>query len=74
MTSYSLYGRSHVDWDDIACLTHQEREEYGRSLEIRSKKKWLGFIPRGVCYSPKFGDKTNEEVMAVLLRKRPDLR
>ena len=73
VTGYNLYGRSFVAWDDIDFITHQEAKHYGRTLEIRSKAKWLGVIPRGVCYSPKLADKTAEEVMAALQLRRPDL-
>ena len=74
VTGYNLYGRSHVSWADIDFLTFQETEHYGRTLEIRSKHRWLGVIPTGVCYSPKLSDKTAEEVIAAIKLRRPDLR
>jgi len=73
VTGYNLYGRSHVAWQDIAFLTSQTAEKYGLTLEIRSNKKLLGIIPRGVCYSPKHADKTIEEVVAALRIHRHDL-
>lgn len=68
-----LYGRSHVAWDDIDYLTHQNSKNYGRTLKIKSKKRWLGIIPREVIYSPKHADKTEEQVVAAIRMVRPDL-
>lgn len=73
VTGYSLYGRSHVAWADIDYLTYQNSKNYGRTLKIRSKKRWLGVLPREVIYSPKLADKTEDEVIAALKMRLPDL-
>lgn len=73
ITGFNLYGRSHIAWDDIDYLTHQNSKEHGRTLKIKSKKRWLGVIPREVIYSPKHADKTEEEVVAAIRAVRPDL-
>lgn len=73
VTGYNLYGRRHIAWDDIDYLTHLNSKEHGRTLKIKSKKRWLGIIPREVIYSPKHADKTEEEVIAAIRAVRPDL-
>lgn len=68
-----LYGRSHVAWDDIDYLTHQNSKNNGRTLKIKSKNRLLGVFPHGVSYSPKLADKSTEEVVAAIRMVRPDL-
>lgn len=73
VTGFNLYGRSHVAWADIDYLTYKNSNHYGRTLEIRSKKRLLGVIPQGVSYSAMLADKSADEVIAALRQNRPDL-